>query len=88
MKEINRKQKDLYSIKEVSEMVGVKEWTIKYWADMYNLVTLCRNKNGEMMLTQEDVVRIETMREIEKEEREGRAKKPTDNQCRFWLTAI
>jgi len=82
------KKKERYSIGEVATMVGVKEWTIRYWADMFNLVTLCRNEEGEIVLTPADIVRIETMKEIEKEEREGWTGKTNNNQCRFWLTAI
>ncbi|MCL2501804.1 MAG: MerR family transcriptional regulator [Bacteroidales bacterium] len=52
------KQKDSYSLNEVSEIVGVNTWTIRYWIYRFDVIQPLRDKKGDLRFVSEDIDKI------------------------------
>ncbi|MCE0495021.1 MerR family transcriptional regulator [Vibrio salinus] len=52
-------EQQLYSIREVSEITGVKPVTLRAWQRRYNLVQPKRTEKGHRLFSEEDLTRIQ-----------------------------
>lgn len=53
-----------YSIKEVSEKIGVKQYVIRYWETQFPFLTRTRKPNGNRRYNQEDVRRLQQIYQL------------------------
>ena len=49
------------SINEVAEMFGLNIWTIRLWANRFDILKPCRNVKGDILFASADVDRIGTI---------------------------
>ena len=50
--------KESYSLDEVSELCGVNVWTIRFWADRFDIIRPRRDKKGNLRFAPDDVERF------------------------------
>ena len=62
-----KEDKEHITIKAVEEMVGVNEWTIRFWVSRLGVIKPHRDENGTLLFTHEDVEKIKTICTLSKE---------------------
>ena len=65
--EICKREKCL-SINELADMFGVNVWTIRLWADRFDILDPRRNEKDELMFTPADVERIGLISRLSKKQ--------------------
>ena len=55
-----------YSINRVAEMLDVDEWTIRLWADRFEMLTPRQNRKGDILFHPADVKKIELISKMTK----------------------
>ncbi|WP_070969179.1 MerR family transcriptional regulator [Vibrio sonorensis] len=55
--------KDVYTIKEIAEITGVKPVTLRAWQRRYNLISPQRSEKGHRRYTEDDVIAIKQVQE-------------------------
>ena len=51
----NKKVKLYYSIKEVAEMMGINESTLRFWEKEFDIIKPHKNKKGNRLFTPKDI---------------------------------
>lgn len=56
-----RKIEEFYDIRQVIELTGVSEFTLRGWESRYNAVTPARGETGRRMYSRKDILKIQTL---------------------------
>lgn len=56
-----RKKEEFYDIRQVIELTGVSEFTLRGWESRYNAVKPARGETGRRMYSRKDILKIQTL---------------------------
>ncbi len=58
-----------YSISEVSELTGLKQYVLRYWETEFDILTPSKNRSGNRIYTEEDISKVLLIKKLLYEEK-------------------
>ena len=58
-----------YSISEVSELTGIKQYVLRYWETEFNILAPNKNRSGNRIYTEEDISKVLLIKKLLYEEK-------------------
>ncbi len=58
-----------YSISEVSELTGIKQYVLRYWESEFDVLSPNKNRSGNRIYTEEDISKIMLIKKLLYEEK-------------------
>lgn len=58
-----------YSISEVSELTGIKQYVLRYWESEFNILAPNKNRSGNRIYTEDDINKVFLIKKLLYEEK-------------------
>lgn len=58
-----------YSISEVSELTGIKQYVLRYWESEFNILAPNKNRSGNRIYTEDDISKVLLIKKLLYEEK-------------------